>query len=630
MGSSTAKIVKLQRSVLLSLMIFAFVSTFGIAAGQQKESDESYSVTITTQKVATLGTSLDNWCGVTFEFLPDGRIMCGELRGGAVRMIVNNTLQPDPPLLELDIFRGYKDQGVIDEQGLLGLALDPNFDENQYVYLHWTYVVDSATNQTARQVARFTLDGDHLTDKLVLIDGIPAAKQHVGGPLEFGPDGKLYITGGEAGMQKLAQEMGSPLGKILRINPDGTIPDDNPFPNQPYYTIGHRNSFGIGFHPVTGVPYITENGPATNDEVNILYAGKNYGWPAALGSSDDPRFISPLYDTGTGTIAPTELEFYTGDKYPKELVNDLFFLAYNTRSLERIELEEPGYDKVAAHHSYELPPTGQGSYTDIELGPDGYFYVSDFKSISRVMFDYSNVATNIEIDQLPSTSPGTATTITAKLLDGFDNPVVNVPVSFFASGTAIGAASTNQEGIARLVYTPLSGGEFSITAKFDGNQQHRASASEGVTLVVEGSSVHPPQIMEAMAQNNLLVRVIVIPTGEQNDNSSIRFSVKFVDPRTEVELDNIPYLVEITRENTILFSQRAVSGKTVPLHEHIFEELGPAEIAVNEINNSDSSVRFSVNIVPEFPLLFLVPAFAFALAISVLLYGRLRSGRASI
>ncbi|MGH9879777.1 MAG: PQQ-dependent sugar dehydrogenase, partial [Nitrososphaerales archaeon] len=334
-------------------------------------------------------------------------------------------LQPDPPLLELDTFSGWKQPGVIDEQGLVGLALDPKFDDNNYVYLHWTYRVDSSTNQTARQIARFTLVDDQLTDKKVLVDGIPGAKQHVGGPLEFGPDGKLYITGGEAGKQKEAQDPESPLGKILRINSDGTIPEDNPFLGTPYFTMGHRNVFGIGFHPVTGVPYITENGPESKDEVNILYAGKNYGWPEVLGVSDDPAFISPIWDSGQGTIAPTELEFYTGDKYPPELVNDLFFLAYNPRSLERIELEGPGYDKMLSHHSYQLPLTGMGSYTDLELGPDGYFYASDFRSISKIIFEYANVTTKIEIDQPSSTTTGTPTPITARILDYFGKPVVN-------------------------------------------------------------------------------------------------------------------------------------------------------------------------------------------------------------
>ncbi len=632
-----------RKSVFSFLMFFILGgsaaiagSSLGFAAGQGADGDDSagapYDIAVRTEEtVPSLGTGLEDWCGVTFEFLPDGRIMCGELRSGKVRIVEDFTLQPEV-LLDLDEFSGYRNpptNTIIDEQGLIGLALDPNFSENQYVYLHWTY--ETGPGSTAKQVARFTLVDDKLTDKMVLMDGVPGAKQHVGGPLEFGPDGKLYITGGDAGMQENVQNLESPVGKTHRINPDGSIPSDNPFPGKSYYTIGHRNIFGIGFHPITGVPYVTENGPESNDEVNILIAGQNYGWPK-LDSLDDPKYTDPIWDSGQGTIAPTELEFYTGDRYPVELDGDLFFLAYNSRSLERLELEAPEFDTVVSRHSYPLPPTGQGSYTDIELGPDGYFYVSDFKSISKVIFEYSNIETNIAIDQPLPTSIGSVTGIEALVIDYFDRPVANAPLDFYASGSYIGSATTNHEGFARLFFTPLSGGEFLITAKFDGSQQYRASASEqNPTLVVEGPSGQLSQVLEALADNNFLVRVTVIPAGEQNDNSSIRFSVKFVDPRTGAEIENIPYLVEISRGDRILYFERAVSTSTQPLHEYEFSELGPAEIAVKEINNIDIGVKFSVNVVPEFPLHFaVVLLLGFAMAIILMRHSARRPSAAGL
>lgn len=640
MGSEAFELMVSSRFVLVPVMLLILGANgiVGIAAGQlgndgeSEESDAPFQLAVNTEVVARLGTSIDNWCGVTFEFLPDGSIICGELRSGKVRLITNNEMLPEP-LIDLDSFSGFKAPGVIDEQGLVGLALDPNFEENHYVYLHWTYRPDASGNQTDtfRQIARFTLTDNKLVDKKILIDGIPGAKQHVGGPLEFGPDGTLYITGGEAGKMKIAQDLDSPLGKVLRIYPDGTIPADNPFPGKPYYTIGHRNVFGLGFHPITGVPYVTENGNLVSDEVNILSPGKNYGWPDVVGNSTDPEFTSPIWHSGPGTIAPTELEFYRGDKYPEEMTNDLFFLAYNPRTLERLELEGPDYDNVGQHHTYQLPLTGMGSYTDIELGPDGYFYVSDFRSISKVLFDYINVTTSIEVEQPPATSTGFATTLRAKIIDYFGEPVVNVPLNFFASGAEIGTAHTNQEGIASLAYSSFEPGEFPIVARFGGDSKYLAgSSAEDVTLVVEGSSVQPPRVLEAMTSNNILVRVSLTSTGGQNDNSTLSFTVRFIDPIADTEIENVPYVVEVKRENTVLYSEAAVSGRPGSTHEITFEELGPAEIVVKEINNSDTSVRYGVTIVPEFPVHgVLVPIMALAMVIALFRYSKSKSPSAN-
>jgi glucose/arabinose dehydrogenase len=511
--------------LIIGALNFASMQQYGAAQSQE-------TVVIKTEKVvANLGT-----CGVTFEFLPDGRILCGELRDvlsgqtarvARIRLIENNNLLPDP-LLQLDIYADYKnppDNTVFDERGLIGLALDPNFEENHYVYVHWTYLVDAETNQTARQIARFTLSENRLVDKMVILDGIPAAKQHVGGPLEFGPDGKLYITGGEAGEQRMAQNLESPLGKILRVNPDGTVPEDNPFAGKPFYTIGHRNSFGIAFHPLTGVPYISENGPNTNDEINMLQAGKNYGWPAVIGNTTDQSYVSPIFDSGNGTIAPTELEFYTGDKYPQEMQNDLFFLAYNPRSLERLKLQAPDYDRVEARFSYPLELAGVGSYTDIELGPDGYFYVSDFKSIYKVIFESA-----------------------------------------------------------------------------------------------------PVQVLEQRADSGMLVRLELAPSANQNDNSTLKFSVQVVDPATERELYGTSYNVEVLREGNVLLSEDGLTGEDSAPHEYLFERPGPADIIVGNINGTGDSVTFHVNIVPEFPShLALVALAGLSSAVLVMNYRRIKN-----
>ena len=616
--------------IILSLMLFSsVVAAFPIAHAQGQGTGSNDLVVMTEKIVPELGTKLDDWCGVTFEFLPDGRMVCGELRSGKVRLIENNTLTPEP-LIDLDVFAGWKAPGIFDEQGLVGLAIDPNFDANGYVYVHYTYLADAASNDTARRIARYTMVDDRFTEEKVLLEGIPGAKQHVGGPIEFGPDGKLYITGGEAGRRAKADDLDSPLGKTLRINPDGSIPQDNPFPGEPYYTMGHRNIFGIAFHPITGIPYTTENGEKTNDEINILYPGKNYGWPNVNGTTNDPKYISPLYATGPGTIAPTEAEFYTGDKYPQEFANNLFFLAYNTRSLERIQLVGPDSDIVTSYVSYPLPNTFPGSYADIELGPDGYFYVSDFKSISRVLFERSNIPSSITVSAPASGETASETIITATLVDDGGRPIADVPMSLLVSGEPRTAVQTNEDGKATFSYIPLSAGTLTLVARFDGSEKYLASTSDEITLTVEGPSTLPPQILEARTVDDFLVRLMLLPPSDQNNNSTLRFDLKVVDPRSQSEVSGIPYHVEILRGTSVLFSKDAVTTPTLSLHDYEFQELGSAEIVVTAINNSENSVTFGINVVPEFPTYaILVPLMGIAIALVAARYGKMGYGRPS-
>jgi glucose/arabinose dehydrogenase len=619
---------------LLALMLIAAILGMVPVVMAQGPSDSPNFVIRTEKAVPIVGTGWEDSCGVTFEFLPDGRMICGELKGGKVRLIENGTLVQEP-LIELDVEWGYKGPGIPDEQGLIGLAVDPNFEENGYVYVHYTYLFNATSNETMKKLARYTMVENHLVDEKVLFDNIPGAKQHVGGPIEFGPDGKLYVTGGEAGKRTWADDLRTDdprgyLGKILRLNPDGTIPSDNPYPGEPFYTIGHRNVFGITFHPVTGRPYITENGNTTNDEINILYAGKNYGWPNVNGTTNDPRYVSPLYATGPGTIAPTEAEFYVGDKYPEDFNNDLFFLAFNTRSLERIDLVGPDYDIMTSYTSYPLPNTFPGSYTDIELGPDGYFYVSDFKSILRVYFDEVNATSNIVATLPAGAETAQTTTLSAKIVDGSDHPLAGVLLSFLAAGNVIGTAETNVDGIASVQYTPLSAGDITISAKFAGNEKYAPSASAEVVLKVEGPSTLPPQILEALTQDNFVVRLTILPSSDQGLNSTMNFAVSILDPRSQATLTGIPYHIDIIRDNSVLFSKDEVTGTSPAFREYIFQELGPARIIVKDVNNSESSAAFNINVVPEFPLFAaLVPIVGFAFAIIALRYGKISSSAAS-
>ena len=184
----------------------------------------------------------------------------------------------------------------IGEGGLLGIAVDPDFEQNRFVYVYYTYESVSALNR----VSRFVYE-EQLKDETILIDAIPGASYHDGGRLEFGPDNLLYITTGDAGQPRLAQDLSSPAGKILRINTDSSIPKDNPFPNSPVYSYGHRNPQGIAWYKGTMIS--PEHGPNKNDEINIITPGTNYGWPL-VECDEHAGYTAPIRCFADWTLAP--------------------------------------------------------------------------------------------------------------------------------------------------------------------------------------------------------------------------------------------------------------------------------------------------------------------------------------
>ena len=227
-------------------------------------------------RVETVASGLDvPWA---IAFAPDGRVLFTE-RPGRVRVIENGSLRPQPLAMIEDVEQ-------TGESGLMDLTLHPQFAQNHFIYLAYAYRGDG---QRVR-VVRFREAGTTLADRRVIIENIPAARFHAGTRARFGPDGKLYITTGDATDRNLAQQMNSLAGKTLRLNDDGSVPPDNPFVNQPgarpeIWSYGHRNAQGIAWQPGTGLQFQTEHGPSGfdgpggGDEVNIVERAKNYGWP---------------------------------------------------------------------------------------------------------------------------------------------------------------------------------------------------------------------------------------------------------------------------------------------------------------------------------------------------------------
>lgn len=267
-------------------------------------------------------------------FTNDGRLFFSEKNTGEIRIMKDAKILTEP-FVKLD------DYYVNWEQGLLGITIDPKFAENHFVYLYYTSIDDS-TKEVFNRVVRFTEQNNKAIEKTILIDRIFAEPgYHSGGALAFGPDDKLYITVGDATEHVFAQDPSIPIGKILRINRDGSIPSDNPFPDSPVYTIGHRNMFGIAFDKF-GNGLVSENGDYYYDEINLIKKGGNYGFPIFQPANVPPDFsnatsgIKPLR-TYWDTIAPTQMIYYQGDKYP--LLKDKFLLGTYQGDIYALQLD---------------------------------------------------------------------------------------------------------------------------------------------------------------------------------------------------------------------------------------------------------------------------------------------------
>ena len=302
-------------------------------------------------------------------FTPDGRLLFSEAFEGKVRVARRSgdrgELLPTP-FADLVIAKG-------GESGTLGLALDPNYATNRWVYLYYSEPDPNRADRRPwrNRIVRFT-DRDNVgTDMTVIFDDIPMSRQgrHNGGRLLFGPDGKLYVSVGNAEEKDNSQDLGNPNGKVLRLNPDGSIPADNPFPGSPIYAYGFRNVFGLAIHPATREVYVTENSGDSHDEINLVHPGANYGFPTFEGPGNDPRFVDPIWESGARTIGPTGLAFYTGDQLP-QYRGDLFFCAVNTGALTRLRLTPDAQSVVAAEEVVN------DCHLDVVDGPDGALYYS--------------------------------------------------------------------------------------------------------------------------------------------------------------------------------------------------------------------------------------------------------------
>ncbi|HET7852539.1 MAG TPA: PQQ-dependent sugar dehydrogenase [Methyloceanibacter sp.] len=323
-----------------------------------------------TIKVETVATGLSHPWGLAF--LPDGRMLVTE-RTGTLRLVSKDGELSAP-------LSGVPDVVVRGQGGLLDVALDPDFKSNNLVYLSYS---EAGEGGAGTAVALGKLGDGGLENVEVIFRQEPKVEggNHFGSRLVFAPDGKLFVTLGERFTFAPAQDLTNDLGKIVRINPDGSVPKDNPFVGRKdarpeIWSYGHRNPQGAAIHPETGRLWEVEFGPMGGDELNIPRAGKNYGWPVvSWGSHYDgrqipkppshPEFADAIYHWNP-VISPSGITFYTGDAIPAWKGN-LLIGGLSSQAIVRLTLDG---EKVVEE---ERIPMGT-RIRDVVQGPDGAVY----------------------------------------------------------------------------------------------------------------------------------------------------------------------------------------------------------------------------------------------------------------
>lgn len=304
-----------------------------------------------------------------FAWLPNKDMLFTERRG-RVRIIESGKLRPEAVFTVPDVEPS-------SESGLMDITLHPEFSKNNFIYLVYSYNTDGKRVK----VVRYKYTGGKFTEPKVVIDNIPGAPNHSGSRCRFGPDGKLYITTGDSTDWNLAQKLDSLAGKTLRLNDDGTIPQDNPFIGRSgvrpeVWSYGHRNAQGLAWQPGTGTMFQTEHGPSSfegkgsgGDEFNLVERGANLGWSEIHHTEKRDGMVSPLLEYSPA-CAPASGMFYNGAQFPLFKGNFFFGCLRGTRII-RVVLDGR---KVVRQE--DLLSGTFGRIREMEEGPDGYIYFS--------------------------------------------------------------------------------------------------------------------------------------------------------------------------------------------------------------------------------------------------------------
>lgn len=361
-------------AVTLALIVFftGFSSPGNAQDGVYKSREHSFRLT-------TLADGLNFPWGLTF--LPDGKMLVTEKTGRLIRLNANGT---GPVMI-----KGLPEITVKGQGGLLDVTTHPDFESNALVYI--SYVAPGARGHSTA-VMRGRLEGSRLHDVKILFRSKPQMDNglHFGSRLLFGPDGKLYVTLGERYQMEEAQNLSNHLGTIVRLNADGSVPEDNPFIRNRFaepeiYSYGHRNVQGIAYNFITKEIWAHEHGPKGGDEINILYPGANYGWPeitygidysgAVISERTKMRGMEQPLLYWDPSIAPCGMTIYSGKQFPG-WKGDIFAGALVERHLRRVDISYgrvTGNPEVRSQEELLIPLRER--IRNVKEGPDGALYI---------------------------------------------------------------------------------------------------------------------------------------------------------------------------------------------------------------------------------------------------------------
>lgn len=390
----------MKKAILLILFCSAIL---------QSKAQSSLQIGNTTVQVDTLITGLDVPWEITYH---DGYIWMTERKGIVSRVDINTGIKQ----VILNLTTSVIQQS---ESGLLGMALHPDFSNTPEVFMAYTY---SSSGNIRERIVKYTWNGTTLINPVILLNNLPGNSTHNGCRLFFLPDGTMLASTGDTQNPNYPQNLTALNGKMLRMNPDGTVPPDNPFPGSLVYSFGHRNVQGVCILPNDSI-LLSEHGASTDDEVQFLYYGRNYGWPNVEGfcnTSTEITFcnnnnvVEPII-AYTPTIAPSDLLYYTNPNFP-EWDSCVIMTVLKDKHVRALKMNAP-YDTITSNTIYLNNLFGR--LRDITIGPNNEIYIAT-NGASWANTD-PNTHSIIRITP-PNPTTGQGNTLPTPTIEAFPNP----------------------------------------------------------------------------------------------------------------------------------------------------------------------------------------------------------------